>query len=151
MSPRSNRDLLNEGPVKFAYRISVMRNWYVIPGYREIERNHGLTEPEVSAIFCLGHQQGLRAQDVSNITARPRNSVSRAVRLLIEKKLITRATDDGDRRQKALYLTPSGKRLFKSIVQLYRRREQEMLAPLDVKERALMDAMLRKVVNRLVD
>lgn len=146
---KQTQRLLNEGPIKFGYRIAILRNWYGGPGYKRMERDYGLSEPETSVLFCLGHSDGLRAQDISNITGRPKNSISRAVNLLLRKGQIRRVPDPNDKRQKSLYLTRSGAASYKIIVPIFRDREKAMLKPLTREELVLLDGMLKKMVASL--
>ena len=143
-------DILQSGPIKFAYRISVLRNWYALPGYKILEKKYSVSEPEVSALFCLGHRDNLRATDVCSITGRPKNTVSRALSLLEEKGLIDRRSSAIDRRQKAIVLTPSGHTLFKAMLTVFRDREAKILAGLNSKERDVLDKLLGKMVEGFV-
>ena len=145
----TTRDLVAHSPVRYGYRITSLRNWYAGPGFRLIERQFGLSEAETSVLFCLGHMAGLRAQDVSALTGHPKNSVSRAVHVLLAKKLIQRRVDRADRREKTLALTPAGSTLFRKIVPIFVARQDSMLSALTARERRSLDRLLDKLVGGL--
>ncbi len=145
----TTRDLVANSAVRYGYRITSLRNWYAGPGFRQIERQFGLSEAETSVLFCLGHMAGFRAQDVSALTGHPKNSVSRAVHVLLAKKLIQRRADRADRREKTLALTPAGAALFRKIVPIFVERQNSMLSALTARERRSLDRLLDKLVGGL--
>jgi DNA-binding MarR family transcriptional regulator len=149
LSLATTRELVANSAVRYGYRITSLRNWYAGPGFRRIERRFGLSEAETSVLFCLGHMAGLRAQDVSALTGHPKNSVSRAVHLLLGKKLIHRRADRVDKREKTLALTPSGAALFRRIVPIFVERQDSMLSALTERERRTLDRLLDKLVGGL--
>lgn len=142
-------DLIADSPVKYGFRITTMRNWYAVPGFNRIERELGLTESETTVIFCLGHIPALRAKDVSVISARPKNSISRAVHLLLKKKLAQQNADRRDKREKTLTLTPAGLALFRKIMPIFQARQDAMLSSLTARERQSFDRLLDKLVAGL--
>ena len=145
----TTRDLVARSPVRFGYRITSLRNWYAGPGFREIEREFGLSESETSVLFCLGHLSGLRAKDVSGLTGHPKNSVSRAVHRLLRKKLLQQRADRADRREKTLVPTATGKALFRKMVPIFLARQKSMLSALSVPERRSFDRLLDNLVGGL--
>ena len=144
-------NILERSQVRFGYRIAVLSNWYRGPGYKSIEQKFGLTEPECSVLFCVGHADHLTATDVCNITGRPKNSMSRAISLLIEKKLLARTTDDLDGRKKRLLLTPKGRALYEKIVPIFLKAEQDIVQPLTPSELSDLDRLLSKMIRHVVD
>lgn len=145
----SSFDALNQDPVKFGYRIAVLRNWYGGPAYRQLEMESSITESEASVIFFLGRSEGSRAQDISDVIGRPKNSISRAVHLLLNKNLLRRVPDKNDRRQKLLFLTEAGWATYERIVPMFSARESELIANLSEPELAFLDAVLAKMVKNL--
>lgn len=141
--------ILENSAVRFGYRISVLANWYRGPGYKDIEQKFGLTEPECSALFCIGHSDGLTATDVCNITGRPKNSMSRAISVLMDKNLLSRATDEVDARKKRLVLTPEGRTLYEKIVPIFLRSEQRIVQPLTPSELSDLDRLLTKMTQHI--
>lgn len=141
--------VLNLDPIRFAYRMAVLRNWYGGPAYRQLETENAITESEASVLFFLGRRDGSRAQDVADIIGRPKNSISRAVHLLLAKGLIRRIGDKTDGRQKLLFMTDDGRKIYDQIVSMFLAREKELIANLSEPELAFLDAVLSKMVDNL--
>jgi len=137
--------------VRFGYRIAVLSNWYRGPGYKAIEKKFGITEPECSALFCVGHSDHLTATDVCNITGRPKNSISRAISILIGKRLLERTEDDIDARKKRLTLTPLGRSLYEKTVPIFLRFEHNIVQPLTPSELSDLDRLLSKMIKHVVE
>jgi len=127
-----------------AYRISYLANAIVVPTYDEIRRTFGIIRAEYLLILCLAHYDDLSAQDVSRLTRRPRNSISRAVHRMVADGYITRTPDPVDRRQARLAITASGRRLHEQVAGHLARRQEDVLAPLSPSERAEFDRLLQK-------
>jgi len=146
---RKGFQAINEGPVRFGYRISVLKNWFGGPGYRELERTSQIDETESSVIFFLGRKDGSRAQDIADTVGRPKNSISRSVNTLVKKKLLRRVLDENDNRQRHLYLTEKGWKEYDCMVALFLRREEKLISSLSEPEKAFLDAVLSKLVLNL--
>jgi MarR family transcriptional regulator, temperature-dependent positive regulator of motility len=138
-------EILERSEVRFGYRLAVLANWYRGPGYKTVEEQFGLTEPECSALFCVGHAKNLTATDVCHITGRPKNSMSRAIHLLLQKKLLVRVDDKTDGRKKLLALTHEGHALFRKMVPIFLKTEAQILSPLTPSELSDLDKLLTKM------
>jgi DNA-binding MarR family transcriptional regulator len=140
--------ILRASPTRIGFSFGVLSNVYFrFPTYRTIGQRHRLTEPETTVIFLLGHQPELTAAEISAISSRPKNSISRAVSLLMDKKLVTRDVDSEDSRKRILKLTPRGKEMCKSIFDVFRSNEKRMLEPLSVSEIRRLEELLGKLVG----
>ncbi|MFG1317195.1 MarR family winged helix-turn-helix transcriptional regulator [Xanthobacter autotrophicus] len=107
-----------------------------------------ITRAEWRVLAALGANNGMAAKDIGAYSTLDKMQVSRAVARLEEAGLITRATDDADRRAKILTLTASGRSLFQKIVPLAQAREDYLLEDLDPQERAALDKAMAKVLAR---
>jgi DNA-binding MarR family transcriptional regulator len=139
-------EILERTRIRFGYRIAVLTNWYKAYPYRMFEREYGLAESEAASLYCLGQAAGLNATDICEITGRPKNSISRAISLLIDKKFVTRRIDVRDKRRKILDLTDGGYEVFKESEEWFVATERAMLSALTPKEIAALDVMLRKMI-----
>lgn len=128
-----------------AYRISYLANAIVVPTYEEIRKEFGIIRAEYLLLLCLAHYPTLNAQDVSRLTRRPRNSISRAVHRMLDEGYLNRAPDPDDRRQALLTITPAGRELHDKIAAHLVRRQEEVLAPLTSAERRQLNELLQKV------
>ena len=146
---RSLRDLtaiFERNEVRDTFRISYLANSLVLPVYDRIKRDFGLTRGEYLLLFCLAHVEALTAQDVANMTGRPRNSISRAVHRMLSLGYLDRAPDESDGRQALLTITAKGRKLHEQIVEGFVEREKEVLGILDDRERQTLDRILQKLV-----
>jgi DNA-binding MarR family transcriptional regulator len=145
----THMQILEQSRIRFGYRIAVLTNWYKLYPYRMFESEYNLSESEGATLYCLAQASGLNATDVCEITGRPKNSISRAMKNLLERKLVTRRVDVRDKRRKIIDLTPKGFGIFKRAEEWFVVTERAMLAPLDKDELQLLDDMLRKMMAHL--
>ena len=138
--------IFSRNEVRDTFRISYLANRLVLPVYDEIKRVHGLSRGEYLLLFCLSYVDELTAQDVAELTGRPRNSISRAVHRMLGEGYLTRSADPSDGRQALLRITPKGRRLHKAIVPLFETQQGEILSCLSTAERTQLDHLLSKLV-----
>jgi len=139
--------ILKKNPIPAAYRVNYVANFFVGPLIKKIEKKYKMTRPEWIVLFCLNQRTELNAQQISNVTGRPKTSISLAVRQLQKKKLIVRRTDVNDGRRQVLRVTDMGLKIYKEIVAYFVTRESNMLACLDRGERQVFVALLDKIIN----
>ncbi len=147
--PASTVDLtaiFADNEIRDAYRISFLANSFIVPVYDTIKRDEGLNRGEYLLLFCLAHFPKLTAQDVANMTGRPRNSISRGVHRMLDRGDIQRSPDARDGRQAWLTITPQGRALHNRLVKRFKAREEELLAVLSAQERGQLDELLQKLV-----
>jgi DNA-binding MarR family transcriptional regulator len=142
------RVMLDETAIRIGYRISYLANFYSGPIYRALEADEGLTRSDFIVVVCLAHCGSLTAQDISNMTGRPKNSLSRAVHKLVARGLITRVAAPADPRQAQLDLTATGREAFDRIMPRFVTREAAMMSPLTTAEQREFDRLLGKLVHR---
>jgi DNA-binding MarR family transcriptional regulator len=128
-------------------RLSVISNRYTYPLYAAIERDHGLLRDEAAVIVCLSFGDGPTAQDIVGYTARPKNTISRAVRKLEAAGVIRRHGDSCDARASRLYLTDHGLSLFRRIRTHYVERDEKVVGALTASERREFDRLLVKIAD----
>ncbi|OED42572.1 hypothetical protein AB833_06070 [Chromatiales bacterium (ex Bugula neritina AB1)] len=128
-----------------AYRISYLANAIVVPSYDDIKRDFGIIRAEYLLLLCLAHFPVLTAQDVSTMTRRPRNSISRAVHRMLSVGYLNRVPDPQDGRQARLSITPAGRALHDAIAKTLVTRQEEVLQVLDASERRQLQRLLQKL------
>ena len=128
-----------------AYRISYLANAITVPAYEDIKRDFGIIRSEYLLLLCLAHLPVLTAQDVSTMTRRPRNSISRAVHRMLSIGYLNRVPDPKDSRQAKLSITPDGRALHEQIAQALLDRERELLSPLTNAEKKEFQRILQKL------
>ena len=139
--------ILKNNPIPTAYRLNYVANFFIGPLIKSMEEKHRMTRPEWIVLFCLHQQAGLNAQQISNVTGRPKTSISTAVRQLQVKKLIVRYTDVKDGRRQVLRVTDPGQKIYKAILSQFVARESEMVACLDRSEQRSLIAILDKIIG----
>jgi DNA-binding MarR family transcriptional regulator len=107
--------------------------------YRE---RFGLEIPEWRVLVTIGRHAGCTAQQIVHSTRMHKTRVSRAVAALRRRALLEGAPGTLDAREMHLRLTPSGRRIYASLVPLALARESELLACL---RKAQRQALLRGI------
>ncbi len=143
-SPRLT-DIFESVEFPDAYKVSYLANAIVIPTYEDVRRDHGLVRAEYHLLLCLAHFPELTAQDVANMTRRPRNSISRAVHRMQREGYLERVPDPKDKRQAKLTITPAGRKMHEAIAAYLVNREAEILDVLTSSERQRLRELLRKL------
>ena len=94
----------------------------------------------------LARFPGLTASDVVERTAMDKVAIHRGVKTLVQRGLLERRTDDGDRRRQNLRLTPgAGRALVDEIVPRALAFERELLGALSADESAALQSLLDKL------
>lgn len=143
--------ILEGETTRIAARLSWLANFFSGPLYRQLELTLGLTRPEFSVLHCLAQCPNVTAQDVCLMTGQAKNTLSRAIRRLLQDGRIVRTEDASDSRALLLTLTDSGLALYAELIKDFVRREREMLRPLTAVESAELDRLLGKLVMRTDD
>lgn len=138
--------VLKDNPLPVAYRLNYVANFYVRPLVKNMELAFGLSRPEWIILFCLNRRPDLSAQQISNVSGRPKTSISAAVRQLQDKKLIVRSTDVRDGRRLVLHLTDGGRKIYKEILASFTTREDAMMSCLNRDERSAFLELLNKII-----
>lgn len=129
------------------YRLSILSNRVSRAIAARYADTFGLTIPEWRVIAVLGRRPGLTAKEVAEATEMDKVAVSRAVAKLVESKRVAARADRDDARRQILSLTAQGESVHARIAPIALASEQRLLAALDARERAQLDAL----VDRLLD
>jgi DNA-binding MarR family transcriptional regulator len=112
----------------------------------EYRENYGLDIPEWRVLATLGYRGGARsAQYIVQCTRTHKSTISRAVTSLLDRRLIARVTNDGDRREHLLGLTARGQALFDELVPKLLTKEQAILACFSAQERQTFTRLVEKL------
>ncbi len=145
----TTRDLtaiFDRNEIPDTYRISFLANSIVVPVYDGLKRDEGLNRGEYLLLFCLAHFPELTAQDVANMSGRPRNSISRGVHRMVAQGYVDRKPDKSDGRQAWLRITKKGRALHERLVKRFKDREDEVLSGLNGPQRTQLSKLLQKLV-----
>jgi DNA-binding MarR family transcriptional regulator len=131
------------------YRLSVLTNTVSQGIARAYRRQHGIGVTEWRILAVLGRFPGLTASEVVARTAMDKVAISRGVKALMERSLLQRRTDAGDRRRQRLYITPDrGAAVLHQIIPQARRYEEALLQSLTAEERTALSSILTKLQRR---
>ncbi len=149
--PTVPEEFLERVEFRDAAMLSFVTSGIIVPAYDAVKRDFGIIRAEYLLLLCLAHFPVLTAQDVSRLTGRPRNSISRAVHRMLKEGYLTRVPDPDDKRQAKLAITDAGRAMHDQVATYLVEKETEILNVLDQKERAQLVAMLRKLVAHVAD
>ncbi len=144
-------DIVDKTPIRFAYRISFLTNFYRAPVLRRIEQQYGLIRPEWTVLICLAFHDGLNPRDICEITEQPSNTVSRGAASLVTKGLIINEPDPSDARKRCLFITEQGRVTYDGAMAICVEAEKAMIACLDDSELQTLDHLLTKMARAVPD
>ena len=133
-------------PCWLSFRVNFIAHHFNQPIYEHIWRRYRLSMPEHVVLYAVALKQGTTADDVAASSARPKNTLSRAVNGLVAKKLLLRRVDPADGRRRPLYLTRAGRAVMDRTVPLLVAHERSMAAALTETEQSQLDHLLTKVI-----
>jgi DNA-binding MarR family transcriptional regulator len=133
-------------PCWLSFRVNFIGHHFNQPIYDYIARAWRLSAPEHVVLYALGLKEGVTADDIVVSSAKPKNTLSRAVNALLRKRLISRARDPKDRRRFPLRLTKRGRAIVEKTTPLFVEQEKAMAAALSEREQLQLRQLLTKIV-----
>ena len=133
------------------YRLSVLSNIVSTAISGAYEKRFGLTIPEWRVMAVLAMTPGLSAAEVAQRTAMDKVAVSRAVASLLRARRIVRQTARADRRRSLLRLSTAGEKVYAQVVPMALDYERDLLAPLSLKDREVVDRAIRILLGRAAE
>ena len=87
----------------------------VMAEFRPVLREHGITEQQWRILRALTTRESLRISQLATATLISAPSLTRILRSLEEKKLISRKIESGDQRATQVSITAAGSRLIATV------------------------------------
>lgn len=115
----------------------------------EWARDRGLTMEQAFTIGYLRENPGAKQRDVALVSRTTAASASSILQGLERRGLVERRSEEGDERSKRVYATDAAVALVDGFDVAMAATDDSILSPLDDAERATLDALLLKIVNRL--
>lgn len=115
------------------YRLSVAAHAVSALIATAYERRFGIQLPQWRVLSIVSSRSGMRQQDIVPLSTMDKQTVSRAVRHLLQRGLLERREHPGDGRAWTLRLSPAGRRLYAQVAPLaleYERMLKRALQPL---------------------
>jgi len=107
-----------------------------------------LTTPQWRVIAHLA-SDNLSAKQLCDLARIDKSTMSRAIKQLEERRILTLQPDKDDRRSKVLTLTDSGLNIYMRISQLANEWEKNLLSSLSHEEQILFREVLKKLNLRI--
>ncbi|WP_306227885.1 MarR family winged helix-turn-helix transcriptional regulator [Bosea beijingensis] len=135
-----------DNPCWLSFRLNFVAFRFNDPVYRWIETRYGLVRPEFVALYAVGLKEGVAAKNIVASSGLPKNTLSRAVQKLLQRRLLKRETDPADLRSYVLHLTPAGRKIFDETMVPMVEHQATMLAGLSEEEQRQLCALMDKLV-----
>ncbi len=129
------------------YRLSILSNTISQAIADDYQSRYDISVTEWRVMAVLARFEGLSAREVAERTAMDKVAVSRALARLVEAGRVDRAIHDNDKRRSVLSLSEKGWAMHDEVAPMARVREREVLAKLDVEERAWLTRILDKLMT----
>ncbi|MFJ5367802.1 MarR family winged helix-turn-helix transcriptional regulator [Bosea sp. CER48] len=135
-----------DNPCWLSFRLNFLAFRFNDPVYRWIETRYGLVRPEFVALYAVGLREGVAAKNIVASSGLPKNTLSRAVQKLLQRRLLKRETDPADLRSYVLHLTAAGRKIFNETMPLMVQHQNSMLSRLSEDEQQQLCALLDRLV-----
>ena len=106
-----------------------------------------ITRTQWRILAVLGSVGDMTAQEISNKTMMDKTTLSRAIKNMVERKLVKRQAQQNDGRVSSLCLTSAGRKLFKKIVPIANQADTNLRAKLSQNELAMLEKILRRLTS----
>lgn len=133
-------------PCWLSFRLNFVAFRFNDPVYRWIETRYGLVRPEFVALYAVGLREGVAAKNIVASSGLPKNTLSRAVQKLLQRRLLKRETDASDLRSYVLHLTAAGRKIFNETMPLMVQHQTAMLDCLTEDEQRQLCTLMDKLV-----
>lgn len=137
---------LRDNPCWLSFRLNFVSFGFNDPVYRWIETRYGLVRPEFGALYAVGLREGVAAKNIVASTGLPKNTLSRAIQKLLQRRLLRREVDPEDMRSFVLHLTPAGRTIFDEAMPIMLKQQATMLAPLTEAEQKQLCQLMDKLI-----
>ncbi|MGH8778618.1 MarR family winged helix-turn-helix transcriptional regulator [Paraburkholderia sp.] len=106
----------------------------------------GVTVPEARVIASVGSFGPFSIMDLARHANLDKSQASRAAEALIRQGLVQRESSDTDGRVVLVSLTPEGRALYRKVMPIARKWNEDFFAGLDEKEKTVLSRALDKVI-----
>jgi DNA-binding MarR family transcriptional regulator len=141
-----------EAPLKLEkflpYQLNVVASLVSLALSRVYARRYGIGVPEWRVLVTLGQYGVMTGKAIGAHTHMHKTKVSRAVALMVERKLLVRRSNRADKRESFLSLTAAGRAMYEEVAPHaldFAKRLTEILSPAD---RDAFDRALKRLTER---
>jgi DNA-binding MarR family transcriptional regulator len=116
-----------------------------------VKAGHEINFDEWSIIVTLWENDGQSQQYLGCVTLRDKASIKRLIDNLENRNLVLRIPDKTDRRQKLIYLTPGGKRLYQKLMPVVKETLTGAEQGIEPEHLATCREVLGKIIRNLTE
>lgn len=127
--------------------LCIWANYFVVPTMTRAETSLGLNRDDCNVLISLWLYETVTASDICFLVGRPRNSISRAVNRLLERKYIKAAPNSEDARKSDLTMTNDGKAVMSELVPIFAERQNLMLRRLGKRQQVALHRLLSETLK----
>ncbi len=114
---------------------------------KQYRQRYGMLRTEWRVLFHLGRYGAMTAKEICDRASLHKTKVSRAVRALEQKRFLTRAPQETDRRHEALALTKQGEVVFRELYEAARAYDTALASRFTPQERDVLRRCLQKIAE----
>jgi DNA-binding MarR family transcriptional regulator len=129
------------------YRLSALSNRISQSLAAKYSKRFGINVHEWRILAAIGEEVRLSPVAITNRIAMDKVAVSRAVKKLMEKKLLVKHLDNKDQRSHELALTKHGIEMYQQLISIALEHEKSMIANLTLKDKKDLFKLLSKLDN----
>ena len=130
------------------YKLNVLAETVREPLLRHYLQAHEVGVPEWRIVVLLAQHRSLTAKEICRIGRMHKTKVSRAIAFLEARGFVRREANMSDLRESFVSLTEAGLALYERLVAAARDYGERLASVLDERERAALEAMLRRLQAR---
>lgn len=108
---------------------------------------YGMLRTEWRVLFHLGLYGRLTAKEIGARSKMHKTKISRAVQRLEDRRFLTRAPDEADRRQEYLDLTAQGQAAYRDLHSVAQTYDAALADSLSIEEEQILRSALRKLAR----
>ncbi|MDG1750843.1 MAG: MarR family transcriptional regulator [Thalassotalea sp.] len=107
-----------------------------------------LSKQEWRVLAILANESSLNAKEIGRKADLEKMPASRAIKKMVDGKLVEKVSNIKDKRSSLLKLTNEGEKLYRQLAPLVKQREQELLSALNSQELTTLNNAFTKLEKR---
>lgn len=135
----------------FTYRLNTLSKLNDLASQDQYQSGVGLSLPETRCLAAVGSFPALTVNQLAFEANLDKGQASRAAQSLVERGFLTKSDNAVDGRSVVLSLTREGKAIWKKVMPLIDKRNQQLLQCLSEAERDLLDDMMARLLDHALE
>jgi DNA-binding MarR family transcriptional regulator len=137
-----------EAQTLLGFRLPLLASIRSTTSARRYERLFGLKSLEGRTLYVLGANQALSLKQLVRVAGIEKAYASRTIAALVEAGLVTKETDETDRRAIRLTLTPAGRTVYEAVLRDSIARDEDWMSVLTPAECTVLFDFLDRLTER---